>query len=232
MTETTPAVNEDVENPPSPREPNQVASSSGSGGRQTQASSTKVLCLAFVAIAAIVWGSVMTALYVREKQNNVTSNNIMEGVPSSEATPDTKLRSDGALGMAALSHINVVVNDTIDEGAAYYEMLGFYPASNKDGPMNYTNVTNYGFCVDAGFDSCRVDIIFLKHETINIYLELFFYYEPEGDRQIPIFNTNDAGGIRHIAVEVEDAVETYNDLKAKDHQGMVSNFCYYSTLMS
>ncbi|EJK73290.1 hypothetical protein THAOC_05093 [Thalassiosira oceanica] len=136
-----------------------------------------------------------------------------------EIAKDTKIRSDGALGMAAISHINAVVDDSVEEGAKYYEMLGFYPAENADGPMNYPNITNYGFCVDAGFDACRVDIIFLKHEVINLYLELFFYYEPKGDTVIPIKQTNDAGGIRHIAVEVEDAVATYNELKSKDHQG-------------
>lgn len=132
---------------------------------------------------------------------------------------DTQIRSDGALGMAAISHINAVVDDSVEEGAKYYEMLGFYPAANADGPMNYPNITNYGFCVDAGFDACRVDILFLKHEVINLYLELFLYYEPVGDSVIPIKQTNDVGGIRHIAVEVEDAVATYNELKSKDHQG-------------
>ena len=148
-----------------------------------------------------------------------------KGMPASaesaktEVAKDTQIRSGGALGMAALSHINVVVDDTVEEGAKYYEMLGFHPASNADGPMKYLNITNYGFCVDAGFDACRVDVLFLKHEIINLYLELFFYYEPVGDMVIPIKQTNDAGGIRHIAVEVEDSVATYNELKSKDHQG-------------
>ena len=53
-----------------------------------------------------------------------------------------------------------------------------------------------------------------------MYLELFFYYEPEGDLKIPIFNTNDAGGIRHIAVEVEDAIKSYDQLKASNHAGI------------
>ena len=74
--------------------------------------------------------------------------------------------------------------------------------------MDYRNITNHGFCVDAGFATCLVDIVFLKHPVINLHLELFHSYEPQGDLGIPIFKTNDAGGIRHIAVEVLDVVET------------------------
>ena len=160
--------------------------------------------LAALAVIGLTWGAVMTGMYVQRNQQ-----------PSS-----TTLRTDGTLGIAAISHINVIVNDDIDKGAKYYEeILGFVPAVNADGPMHYTNITNHGFCVDAGFETCRVDIIFLKHEVTNLYLELFFYYEPSGDMKIPIFNTNDAGGIRHIAVEVSDAVDTYDKLKASNHQG-------------
>ena len=175
---------------------------------------TKTVILSLIAIGALVWGSVMTALYINETRRNNHTEDFAQPL-----AVDTTMRTNGALGMAAISHINVVVNDTIDIGASYYELLGFAPATNKDGPMHYTNITNHGFCVDAGCDTCRVDIIFLKHEIINLYLELFYYYEPVGDTKIPIVQTNDAGGIRHIAVEVENSVETYNELKGKDHQG-------------
>ena len=166
--------------------------------------------LAALAIINLIWGAVVTGLYVRECAK----------VESLE-TASTTIRTDGTLGIAAISHINVVVDDDVEKGAKYYEdTLGFLPASNVDGPMLYTNITNHGFCVDAGFETCRVDIVFLKHEIMNLYLELFFYYEPDtGNQKIPILQTNDVGGIRHIAVEVSDAVDTYNTLKAKDHQG-------------
>lgn len=165
------------------------------------------------ALVCLIWGIVMSVLYSQQRNKEFSC--------VATAERDSQIRSQGTLGMAAISHINVVVNDTIDIGSAYYqEVLGFVPATNVDGPMKYTNITNNGFCVDAGFESCRVDIIFLKHEVMNLYLELFFYYEPlGGNLQIPIFQTNDAGGIRHIAVEVEDAVKTYEELYRSDHQG-------------
>lgn len=173
-----------------------------------------IYILAVLTILNLVWGAVVTGLYV---SNSRSQNAKIESLE----TAATTIRSDGTLGIAAISHINVVVNDDIDTGARYYEeTLGFVPAVNTDGPMHYTNITNHGFCVDAGFETCRVDIIFLKHEITNLYLELFFYYEPgDGDMKIPIKQTHDAGGIRHIAVEVSDAVDTYNQLKEKDHQG-------------
>ncbi|KAL3905936.1 MAG: hypothetical protein SGILL_009476, partial [Bacillariaceae sp.] len=154
----------------------------------------------------LIWAIAMAVLFAKEKNSNTPSR-------------DTVHR-EGKLGVGALSHVNVIVNDTVDIGASYYEeVLGFERASNADGQMDYRNITNHGFCVDAGFDSCRVDIVFLKHPVIGMHLELFFYYEPQGDLQIPIFETHDAGGIRHIAVEVLDAVQTYNDLKSSPHQG-------------
>ena len=168
-------------------------------------------------VIGFVWGIVMTILYVQERNSPTTTTDN----PPNEDT--TTIRNDNVLGMAAVSHINVIVNDSIDIGAAYYqEILGFKPAENADGPMHYTNITNYGFCVDAGFENgdCRVDIIFLKHPIMNLYLELFKYYEPnDGNQEIQFFNTHDVGGIRHIAVEVEDAVGTYDKLKASNHQG-------------
>eukprot|EP00808_Paulinella_micropora_P000083 g68169.t1 len=134
----------------------------------------------------------------------------------------TEPRSDDKLGMAALSHLNVVVKGSVDEASAYYqEVLGFEPASNADGLMDYRNITLQSFCLDAGFvdGKCRVDIVFLKHKTIHMYLELFRYYEPESTYPFQLRATNDVGGVRHIAVEVLDAVHTYHTLHAMDHQG-------------
>jgi len=150
-----PRANEDMEAQSSQNEDANVSKQSLS----RHPFSTKETILAFISIGSIIWGSIMTALYVREANKN-----------SPRVVSDAQLRSNGALGMAALSHINVVVNDSIDDSASYYQMLGFYPATNAARLMKYTNITNHGFCVDAGFESCRADTIFLKHEMINIHL--------------------------------------------------------------
>eukprot|EP00457_Paulinella_chromatophora_P011860 gb/GEZN01012024.1/.p1 GENE.gb/GEZN01012024.1/~~gb/GEZN01012024.1/.p1 ORF type:complete len:258 (-),score=46.63 gb/GEZN01012024.1/:291-1064(-) len=131
-------------------------------------------------------------------------------------------QSEDKLGIAALSHINVVVSGDIDEASAYYQrILGFLPASNDAGLMDYRNITLESFCLDAGFadGKCRVDIIFLKHVSIHMYLELFKYYEPVSTYPFQLRNTNDVGGVRHVALEVLNATTTYFTLRQMNHEG-------------
>lgn len=66
--------------------------------------------LSLTAVLWIVWGATMTALYVQERNHSSPP----------PIVADTTLRSGGKLGIAAISHINVVVNDSIDVGATYY----------------------------------------------------------------------------------------------------------------
>lgn len=117
----------------------------------------------------------------------------------------------------AFSHINFIVDD-VDVAAEFYEtVLGFEPASNSDGPMNYPRVDLATFARNAGFDDGRVDvdIRFLKHPGIGAFLELFRYHHPTGDQTIHRRATNDLGGVRHIAVEVSDAVAAYHFIRAQ-----------------
>lgn len=117
----------------------------------------------------------------------------------------------------AISHINVVVQD-IDVAAEFYgTVLGFEPVANADGPMDYPGVDLASFARDAGFDDGRVslDIRFLRHPQIGLYLELFTYHHPSGDQSIHRRNTNDLGGIRHVAVEVPDAVAAYEFIRSQ-----------------
>ena len=76
--------------------------------------------------------------------------------------------------------------------------------------MDYPGVDLASFARDAGFADGRasLDCRFLKHPGIGLYLELFTYHHPEGDQTIHRRKTNDLGGIRHMALEVADAVAT------------------------
>jgi catechol 2,3-dioxygenase-like lactoylglutathione lyase family enzyme len=60
-----------------------------------------------------------------------------------------------------------------------------------------------------------VDIRFLKHPEVGIYLELFTYHHPKGDQEIRRRQTNDLGGIRHVALEVPDAVAAHTFIRAQ-----------------
>lgn len=73
----------------------------------------------------------------------------------------------------AISHLNVIVDD-IDLAAEFYgTVLGFEPACNAGGPMDYRDVELASFARDAGFDDGKVklDIRFLRHPEIGVYLE-------------------------------------------------------------
>merc|ERR1712228_504972 len=163
---------------------------------------------------------VMTVLYAQQVNDECPTTNETLTAPGTPCT-STKFRGDSLLGIGALSHINLVANDSVDAAAAYYqEILGFYPANNTDGPMTYYNITIPEFCADAGLQSdCHLDIRFLKHPIVNLYIEIMYYYLPSGDRKIPMFPTNNAGGIRHGAVEVENSTIAYENLKKSNHQG-------------
>ena len=106
--------------------------------------------------------------------------------------------------------------DDIEVATEFYRtVLGFEQAANADGPMDYPGVDLASFARDAGFDDGRVslDVRFLKHPEVGVYLELFTYHHPKGDQTIHRRKTNDLGGIRHVAVEVPDAVAAYTFIR-------------------
>jgi catechol 2,3-dioxygenase-like lactoylglutathione lyase family enzyme len=112
-------------------------------------------------------------------------------------------------------HVNVVV-DNIEVATEFYStVLGFEMAANADGPMDYPCVDLASFARHAGFDDGRVslDVRFLKHPEVAVYLELFAYHHPKGDQTTHLRKTNDLGGIRHVALEVPDAVAAYTFIR-------------------
>jgi catechol 2,3-dioxygenase-like lactoylglutathione lyase family enzyme len=119
--------------------------------------------------------------------------------------------------LQAISHFNVVVDDIEVATEFYGTVLGFEPAANDDGPMDYPRVDLASFARDAGFDDGKVDvdIRFLKHPEVGVYLELFTYRHPAGDPSIHRRRTNDMGGVRHVALEVPDAVAAHAFLRAQ-----------------
>jgi catechol 2,3-dioxygenase-like lactoylglutathione lyase family enzyme len=102
---------------------------------------------------------------------------------------------DPKTDVQAISHLNVVVDDIEVATEFYRTVLGFEPAANADGPMHYPTVDLASFARNAGFADGRVDldIRFLKHPTIGLYLELFVYRHPKGDPTVHRRSTNDIG---------------------------------------
>jgi catechol 2,3-dioxygenase-like lactoylglutathione lyase family enzyme len=115
----------------------------------------------------------------------------------------------------AISHVNVVVDDIEIATEFYGTVLGFERATNADGPMDYPDVDLASFARNAGFGDAplSLDVRFLKHVELSLYMELFTYRQPEGDQTVHRRDTNDLGGIRHVALEVADAVAAYEFIR-------------------
>lgn len=118
------------------------------------------------------------------------------------------------------SHVNVIVANVkmMDEATDFYKrVLGFEEAWTLWLPPE----TNQHFAADAGFDDCKVLVRFLYHPNAQIHLELMMYEYPKGEQEIHYHKTNDVGGIRHVALEVSDAVAAYNWLKDQEGVTMI-----------
>lgn len=132
--------------------------------------------------------------------------------------------ADPGTFVVGVSHLNVVVEDIEYATEFYGRTLGFEQAYNERGIMDYPAVTRETFARDAGFLDGKVDvhIRFLKHPTAGIYLELMTYRHPLGSPDVIYRATNDMGGIRHVALEVSDAVRVFEYLKAQPGVRMIN----------
>ncbi|MDH4074009.1 MAG: VOC family protein [Gammaproteobacteria bacterium] len=149
-------------------------------------------------------------------------------IPEGSVTPKGQgfagIEPDPGLFVVGISHLNVVVEDIEYATEFYARTLGFEQAHNARGVMDYPSVTRETFARDAGFLDGKVDvhIRFLKHPTAGIYLELMTYRYPVGSTDVIYRNTNDMGGIRHVALEVSDAVRVYEYLKTQPDVRMIN----------
>lgn len=132
------------------------------------------------------------------------------------------------ISILGLSHINIVVDDVERAAEFYSRTLGFEQAYNKDGIMDYA-VTSHEFAVNAGFTdgNVQVQVRFLTQPSARIYLELMQYRNPKGSQKITFCKTNDLGGVRHVALEVASATETFNFLKLQPDVKMINESVNY-----
>lgn len=132
--------------------------------------------------------------------------------------------ADPGLYVLGISHLNIIVDDIEYATEFYGRTLGFVQAHNDRGVMDYKGVTRDTFARDAGFldGEVNVDIRFLKHPTAGLYIELMKYHAPVGTQEITYRNTNDLGGIRHVALEVSDAEKVFYYLKQQPDVKMIN----------
>jgi len=137
--------------------------------------------------------------------------------------------ADPGLYVVGISHLNVVVEDIEYATEFYGRTLGFVQAHHARGVMDYKGLTRETFARDAGFldGVVNVDIRFLKHPTAGLYIELMKYHTPVGSQEIIYRNTNDLGGIRHVALEVSNADKVFYYLKQQSDVKMINESSQY-----
>jgi len=138
-------------------------------------------------------------------------------------------KADPGLYVVGISHLNIIVEDIEYATEFYGRTLGFLQAHNERGVMDYNGVTRETFARDAGFldGEVNVDIRFLKHPTAGLYIELMKYHAPIGSHEIIYRNTNDLGGIRHVALEVSNAEKVFYYLKQQPDVKMINESSQY-----
>jgi inosine-uridine nucleoside N-ribohydrolase/transcriptional regulator GlxA family with amidase domain/catechol 2,3-dioxygenase-like lactoylglutathione lyase family enzyme len=158
-------------------------------------------------------------IYLGEARAQALAHDVLEyTIPRGE--PDTPQgfplpnKMDPRKFVLGFSHLNVIVSDLkmMNEATEFYQrVLGFEQAWSLWLPKE----TCTHFAHDAGFEDgdCKVMVRFLIHPNAQIHLELMLYDHPKGDQNVHYHKTNDVGGIRHVAMEVTDAVSVYNWLK-------------------
>lgn len=137
-----------------------------------------------------------------------------------EGFPEPR-HQDPADFILGFSHINVIVTDMkmMAEATEFYKkVLGFRQAWSTWLPEE----TCRHFAHDAGFEEAKVMVRFLVHPNAQIHIELMYYEYPKGNQEIEIHKTNDAGGIRHVAMEVTDAAAVYDWLSEQDGVKLLS----------
>ncbi|CCN72236.1 nucleoside hydrolase [Vibrio nigripulchritudo] len=152
----------------------------------------------------------------------VLEYSVPRGVPQPYSF--TSHNMDPASFVLGLSHLNVIVKDLkmMDEATDFYKRtLGF----RESWSVWLSPESCEHFMVDAGFDNSdgRVMVRFLVHPNAQIHLELMYYESPKGCQEITFHNTNDVGGIRHVALAVNNIHQLYDWLKDQDGVRMLND---------
>lgn len=172
---------------------------------------------------------VLGSLVACSPGQNSTEPEAVQGLVADKGVGFAGNSADPGLYVLGISHLNIIVEDIEYATEFYGRTLGFVQAHNERGVMDYKGVTRETFARDAGFldGQVNVDIRFLKHPTAGLYIELMKYHLPVGSQEIIYRNTNDLGGIRHVALEVSDAEKVFSYLKQQSDVKMINESAEY-----
>jgi inosine-uridine nucleoside N-ribohydrolase/transcriptional regulator GlxA family with amidase domain/catechol 2,3-dioxygenase-like lactoylglutathione lyase family enzyme len=153
---------------------------------------------------------------------NVLEYTIPRGVSHPQSyTPHSVDPEHFVLGF---SHLNIIMDSTkmMDEATEFYrKTLGF----RESWSVWLSPETCKHFAKDAGFGDIDAKILvrFLVHPNAQFHLELMYYEYPKGEQTITFHKTNDVGGIRHVALEVNNIIDVYDWLSDMDGVKMLSD---------
>ncbi len=120
----------------------------------------------------------------------------------------------------SLGHINIVVDSTKEAVEFYQRIFNAIPQ------QSFPHFNNIGFAKSAGFmdepEQVDVTITFLEIPSTGVFLELMEYHNPKGKQDIPVKRTNDAGGVGHVALKVNNITEAFEFLKQQDGVTMIN----------
>ena len=105
----------------------------------------------------------------------------------------------------AIDHLNIVVSDLERSVKFYTEVLGFEKLSS---------VHLEGDWIDSivGLEGVVADLVIIAPPEGDPKIELFYFKSPFGE-SIPSNSLANTIGLRHIALRVDDAQESYKKLK-------------------
>ena len=126
-------------------------------------------------------------------------------------------RPDGNFGgekkqiafITGVSHINIGVPDLTRAISFYASFLGAEPK------RVFPKFKNRGFAQSAGFietpENVEVSIAFLDIPGAGLTLELMEYHVPAVRTRIETYAVNDVGGVRHVALRVNDIEQAFEN---------------------
>lgn len=111
-----------------------------------------------------------------------------------------------------VSHINIGVSNLEDAVDFYHRLFDATPL------RTFENFRNVGFSKSAGFldnpENVEVSIAFLEIPEANLTLELMQYHSPAARNRVQRYQVNDVGGVRHVALKVDDIELAFEHVKS------------------
>ncbi len=125
----------------------------------------------------------------------------------------------------SLGHLNIVVDD-MDSAIEFYQRI-----FNAIPHQSFPHFKNKGFAKSAGFlaepEKIDVTITFLEIPNTGVFLELMEYHNPIGEQKITYKRTHDVGGVRHVALKVQNIMKAFDFLKAQQGVTMINTSADY-----